>query len=75
MRFGSPRDALEQGITTIAQELSLVPARSVVENVFLGIEDSAFGVVKRRRRWSSVSRSSRERTGIVRAGCTCAPAS
>lgn len=35
----SPREALSHGITIIAQELSLVPARSVIENVFLGIED------------------------------------
>ena len=33
VEFGSPRDALDHGITTIAQELSLVPGRSVVENV------------------------------------------
>lgn len=48
VRFGSPRDALDHGITTIAQELSLVPARSVVENVYLGIEASRFGVVDTR---------------------------
>ena len=35
----SPREALSHGITIIAQELSLVPARSVIENIFLGIED------------------------------------
>lgn len=35
----SPREALSHGITIIAQELSLVPTRSVIENVFLGIED------------------------------------
>jgi simple sugar transport system ATP-binding protein/ribose transport system ATP-binding protein len=46
--FRSPRQALEFGITTIAQELSLVPGRSVVENVYLGIEDSRLGVVKDR---------------------------
>lgn len=46
--FRSPRAALEHGITTIAQELSLVPGRSVIENVYLGIEDSALGVVKER---------------------------
>jgi rhamnose transport system ATP-binding protein len=34
----SPREALSHGITIIAQELSLVPSRSVIENVFLGIE-------------------------------------
>ncbi len=48
VHFGSPRDALEHGITTIAQELSLVPARSVVENVYLGIEGGRFGMVDRR---------------------------
>jgi simple sugar transport system ATP-binding protein/ribose transport system ATP-binding protein len=48
VHFGSPRDALEHGITTIAQELSLVPARSVVENVYLGIEDSSLGIVNTR---------------------------
>ena len=47
VHFGSPRDALHHGITTIAQELSLVPSRSVIENVFLGIEDSVGGVVRR----------------------------
>ncbi len=48
VHFGSPRDALDHGITTIAQELSLVTARSVVENIYLGIEDSSFGIVNRR---------------------------
>jgi rhamnose transport system ATP-binding protein len=46
VHFGSPRDALHHGITTIAQELSLVPSRSVIENVFLGIEDSVGGIVR-----------------------------
>ena len=36
--FRSPRAALDRGITMVAQELSLVPSRSVLENVFLGIE-------------------------------------
>ena len=36
--FRSPRDALANGITMVAQELSLIPARSVVDNVFLGQE-------------------------------------
>ncbi len=48
VRFGSPRDALHHGITTIAQELSLVPARSVVENIYLGIEEGRFGLVDTR---------------------------
>jgi simple sugar transport system ATP-binding protein/ribose transport system ATP-binding protein len=39
VHLSSPRQALEAGVTMMAQELSLVPARSVVENVYLGIED------------------------------------
>ena len=37
--FDSPRQALAAGITTIAQELSLVPDRTVLDNVMLGQED------------------------------------
>jgi rhamnose transport system ATP-binding protein len=48
VRFGSPRDALAAGIATIAQEIALVPARTVLENVFLGIEPRRLGVVRRR---------------------------
>lgn len=45
--FSSPRQALSAGITMIAQELSLVPGRSVAENVYLGIEPHAGPFVKR----------------------------
>ncbi|MFN8622928.1 MAG: sugar ABC transporter ATP-binding protein [Chloroflexota bacterium] len=64
VHFHSPRAAIEHGITTIAQELSLVPARSVVENVYLGIEDSRLGVVRRGsldKRFAALT----EHTGIV----------
>ena len=47
--FRSPRDALVLGVTTIAQEISLVPTRTAVENVFLSIEHARLGVVDRRR--------------------------
>lgn len=47
--FASPREALSQGIVTIAQELALVPGLSVAENVFLGNEPRTFGFVNRRR--------------------------
>lgn len=63
VHFGSPRTALEHGITTIAQELSLVPARSVLENVYLGIEAHRLGVVDSgalRSRYAALV----ERTGI-----------
>jgi ribose transport system ATP-binding protein len=47
--YRSPRDALVDGITIIAQEPTLVPHRSVLENVFLGVESSVAGVVDDRR--------------------------
>jgi ABC-type sugar transport system ATPase subunit len=63
VRFGSPRDALSHGVATIAQEIALVPARSVEENVLLGIEPSAGGFVRDRslrRRFNELN----ERTGF-----------
>jgi simple sugar transport system ATP-binding protein/ribose transport system ATP-binding protein len=48
VQYRSPRQALEDGITIIAQELALVPERSVIENIFLGAENRQFGVVDRR---------------------------
>lgn len=49
MEFGSPRDALAHGIVTIAQELAIVPALTVAENVLLGDEPRARGFIKRRQ--------------------------
>jgi simple sugar transport system ATP-binding protein/ribose transport system ATP-binding protein len=43
--YHSPRDALADGVTMIAQEPTLVPHRSVLENVFLGIESRNLGVL------------------------------
>src|SRR5581483_8516005 len=47
--YRSPRDALADGITIITQEPTLVPHRSVQENVFLGVEQGALGVLDERR--------------------------
>jgi len=47
--YRSPRDALASGMTIIAQELALLPARTVIDNVFLGIEPRRASVVDRRR--------------------------
>lgn len=38
--------AQRRGVVLIAQELSLVPEMSVVQNVFLGIENNRFGILK-----------------------------
>ena len=61
--YSSPRDALRDGMTIITQEPTLVPHRSVLENVFLGLESSTAGVVERRalrRRYAELV----ERAGI-----------
>jgi ribose transport system ATP-binding protein len=45
-----PKDALDQGVVVIYQELSLVPDRSVAENIFLGhLPRDPFGSVRRRK--------------------------
>jgi simple sugar transport system ATP-binding protein/ribose transport system ATP-binding protein len=48
VNFRSPRDAMDRGIVTIAQELAVVPYLSVEENVFLGAEPRRWGFVRRR---------------------------
>lgn len=48
-RYRSPHDALVDGVTMVAQELALVPGRSVAENVFLGSMPRRLGVVDGRR--------------------------
>jgi ABC-type sugar transport system ATPase subunit len=42
----TPRRALARGIAMIHQELQVVPAMTVAENVYLGMEDSVGGVLK-----------------------------
>ena len=54
----SPREALERGIATIAQEPTLVPRLSVAENVFLGAEPRSTGFLRRRalgRRYAALA--------------------
>ena len=48
VKYATPREARGDGIATIAQELALVPAMSVMENVFLGIEPRRSGLLNRR---------------------------
>ncbi len=43
--FGSPQEAQRGGISTIYQEINLVPFRSVAENIFLGREYRRFGLL------------------------------
>lgn len=43
----NPRAALARGVALMHQELQLVPAMTVAQNVFLGIEDKTLGVLHR----------------------------
>jgi ribose transport system ATP-binding protein len=47
--FSHPAAARNAGISVIHQELSLLPHRSVAENVFLGVEPTRCGVLDRAR--------------------------
>jgi ribose transport system ATP-binding protein len=57
VRFRSARDALDAGIGMVHQELSIVPALSVAENVFLGSQPtSKLGTVA----WREMARQAEE---------------
>jgi monosaccharide-transporting ATPase len=47
--FRSPQEAQANGVSTIYQEINLVPYRSVTENIFMGREPRRFGVIDWRR--------------------------
>lgn len=48
VRFTQPRQAMDAGIVTVFQEFTLLPERSVAQNVFLGREPRRGGVVSQR---------------------------
>ncbi|GAA0513457.1 ribose import ATP-binding protein RbsA [Saccharopolyspora subtropica] len=65
VEFGKPADAQQAGIAMIHQELDLVPALSVAENLYLGRElRTRFGAVDRRR-MADRTRELLRRTGIA----------
>jgi galactofuranose transport system ATP-binding protein len=47
--FQSPQHAQREGISTIYQEINLIPFRSVTENIFLGREHFRWGLLDWRR--------------------------
>jgi monosaccharide-transporting ATPase len=47
--FTRPADAQHAGISTIYQEVNLIPHRSVAENIYLGLEPRRFGLLDWRR--------------------------
>lgn len=50
VRFPSPQQARAQGISTIYQEINLVPFASIAENIFLGREPRNYGLID----WAAV---------------------
>ena len=54
--ISSPREAQDAGISTIYQELNLVPLRSVTENVMMGYEPRSWGGLVR---WGEAHRRTR----------------
>jgi ABC-type sugar transport system ATPase subunit len=48
VKYATPAEARGDGIATIAQELALAPAMSVMQNVFLGVEPRRAGLLNRR---------------------------
>lgn len=43
--FRKPHQAQEHGVSTIYQEINLVPYRSIAENIFMGREPRRFGII------------------------------
>ena len=55
----NPPEALARGVAIMHQELQLVPAMTVAQNVFLGLEDASWGVLRRNesRRLADLTRA------------------
>ena len=49
VEFSHPAASRRAGVSIIHQELSLLPHRSVAENIFLGIEPTRYGMLDRRK--------------------------
>ena len=43
----NPRDARQQGVTTLYQELNVVDELTVADNLTLGMEDTTFGFLRK----------------------------
>jgi ribose transport system ATP-binding protein len=54
--FQTPQEATANGISTIYQEINLVPLRSVAENIMMGREPVRFGLID----WRRLNREAKE---------------
>lgn len=66
-RFKNPREAQEEGITIIHQELNLIQSLSIGENIFLGREPLMLGKIAWRKLWSDSEKL------LARLGLKCSP--
>ncbi|HQJ76461.1 MAG TPA: ATP-binding cassette domain-containing protein, partial [Bacteroidota bacterium] len=48
VEFNHPKEALESGISTVYQELSLCPNLTVAENIFVNREPSIYGIINKK---------------------------
>lgn len=62
--FASPRQALEAGISTVFQELSLLPNLTIAENMFLGKEILGRFGIPDRRQMERLSRAALDELGM-----------
>jgi simple sugar transport system ATP-binding protein len=67
LRADSPKDAERAGISTVYQEVNLVPSLSVAENIGLGRQPGRFGFLN----WRALRRHARE--VLARVGLRCDP--
>lgn len=56
IRITAPRDSIAHGISLIAQELALIPDRTVLENVFLGCWSNTGGLIRAHRDYEEFAR-------------------
>ena len=65
IKFLSPKDAINNGISIIYQELSLIPTMSVFENVYLNREREKYGLLRKKQMISDYEKLAEElRLGI-----------
>ncbi|HEX2855152.1 MAG TPA: sugar ABC transporter ATP-binding protein [Opitutaceae bacterium] len=61
----SPKDAEQAGISTVYQEVNLIPALSIAENIALGRQPGKFGFVN----WRAIRRHAREALARLEVEC------
>jgi len=62
--LSTPRAALDQGVSAVYQELTVLPAMSVADNVMLGQERTSRGLLRRRHQ-REVTREALARVGLA----------